>query len=291
MARFGSDRSRPGIALRSDPLPAQAATQGQWQTLSGETPINPVHVAVMNTGEVLIVAGSGNDPNQTKFQAAVWNPVSQTFQTQTLAWDMFCNGMVTLPDGRVFINGGNLQYDPFFGERKSAVFDPSTSAFTDVENMANGRWYPTVTTLGNGRIMTFSGLDDTGATNSTVEIYTVGTGWSAPSPRRLDAAPLPAHAPEHRWSRLLCGIGRGSRFFNPLTNRWTAVVDNTNHFLDRTYGTSVLLPLTPAEWIQAACDDPWRRQPINRDDRNHRSLRAHPAVAVRARRCPSGASR
>jgi hypothetical protein len=107
-------------------------------------PINPVHIALTNDGNVLIVAGSGNDANETNYQAAVWDPVAGTIATQPVAWDMFCNGMSVLPDGRVFINGGNLQYDPFFGEPRNAVFDPVTGTFTDVENMAHGRWYPTV---------------------------------------------------------------------------------------------------------------------------------------------------
>jgi hypothetical protein len=42
------------------------------------------------------------------------------------------------------------------------------------------------------------------------------------------------------------GEGRGSRFFNPATNTWTAVVANTIFTGSRSYGTSVLLPLTPA---------------------------------------------
>src|SRR4030088_809539 len=95
---------------------------------------------------------------------------------------MFCNGMVILADGRVFINSGNLQYDPFHGELRNAAYDPAIDVFTDLENMAQGRWYPTVTTLGDGRVMTFSGLTETGDTNSTVEIYTPGVGWSPEYP-------------------------------------------------------------------------------------------------------------
>ena len=87
--------------------------------------------------------------------------------------------MVVLPDGRAFINGGTLQYDPFRGQPKSSVFDPATNTFSDVQNMAHGRWYPTVTTLGDGRMMTFSGAKETGGSNKAVEIYTVGSGWSA----------------------------------------------------------------------------------------------------------------
>jgi hypothetical protein len=226
-------------------LLAQAGTQGLWRTLANQTPINPIHVALMNTGEVLIVAGSGNLATETFFQAAVWDPFSQTFQTQALAWDMFCNGMVVLHDGRVFVNGGNLQYDPFFGEPRNAVFDPATHVFTDVQNMAHGRWYPTVTTLGDGRVMTFSGLRETGGTNTTVEIYTVGSGWSPEYPAGWTPPLYPRMHLSTDGRVFYAGEGRGSRFFNPATNTWTAVVATTNFAGSRGYGTSVLLPLTP----------------------------------------------
>ena len=36
---------------------------GRWDTLPFDMPINPVHVAMMHTGKVLIVSGSGNDPD------------------------------------------------------------------------------------------------------------------------------------------------------------------------------------------------------------------------------------
>ena len=102
---------------------------GQWTTVPEPMPLNPVHVALLRTGKVLIVAGSGNVAANTNFEAAVWDPATRALAVQPLEWDMFCNGMVTLPDGRVFINGGNLRYDPFYGEPRNAVFDPVTSVF------------------------------------------------------------------------------------------------------------------------------------------------------------------
>ena len=160
-----------GIALPYSPqLGAQAGVQGRWTTLPSLMPINPVHIAMMHNGKVLIVAGSGNVVSETNYQAAVWDPESGSIVTQPVAWDMFCNGMVILPDGRVFINGGNLQYDPFLGQPKNAVLRPMTGVFTNVKNMAHGRWYPTVTVLGDGRVMTFSGLRETGGTNTAVEL-------------------------------------------------------------------------------------------------------------------------
>src|SRR3954464_12187586 len=90
-------------ALAPPTLTAQSspATQGQWTTLPGTMPINPVHLALMNNGKVLVVSGSGNVAAETNFRAAVWDPQTEALTlSQSLPWDMFCNGMVVLPDGR-----------------------------------------------------------------------------------------------------------------------------------------------------------------------------------------------
>jgi hypothetical protein len=41
----------------------QANVQGRWRTLPATMPINPVHVALLHTGKVLVVSGSGNVAN------------------------------------------------------------------------------------------------------------------------------------------------------------------------------------------------------------------------------------
>jgi chitodextrinase len=236
------------LALGSLPPGAlgQANVKGQWQTLPNVMPINPIHVALMRNGKVLIVSGSGNVANNSNFQAGLFDPQTGTVTTQAISWDMFCNGMVVLPDGRVFVNGGTLQYDPFHGELRSSIYDPATGTFTDVQNMAHGRWYPTVTVLGDGTVMTFSGLTETGGTNTAVEIYTVGSGWS----QQYGAGWTPPLYPRMHLlpdgTVFYSGSGTGSRKFNPGTKTWTGVIATTNYSGTRTYGTSVLLPLTPA---------------------------------------------
>ena len=174
-----------GLALPQ--LMAQANVQGQWTTIPNPNqpgtflpmPINPIHATLLNTGKVLVVAGSGNYPPNKNYQAAVWDPKTGTITVQTVTWDMFCNGAVALPDGRVFINGGTTQYNPFHGAANTSVFDPVNNSFTDLPRVAHGRWYPTVTTLGDGRILTFSGLNEIGITNTAVEIFTLTSGtWS-----------------------------------------------------------------------------------------------------------------
>ncbi len=225
---------------------AQANVTGQWQTLPTTIPINPVHVALMYNGQVLIVSGSGNYPVNTNWAAAIWNPGTDTITTMPVDFDMFCNGMIVLPDGRPFVIGGTLQYDPFFGSPNSSLFNPVTGLFTDGQQMADGRWYPTATVLGNGQVMVFSGLNATGGTNNTVEFYTPGAGWSQPY-----AAPWtpPLYPRMHQLPNgnvFYSGSTTGSNLFNPSTHTWTLNVANTNYSGTRTYGSSVLMPLTPA---------------------------------------------
>ena len=247
-------------------LMAQANVQGQWSTLPALMPINPVHVALLpllpkgvTVNKVLIIAGSGNCPPSqgppcpagppygpsNNSGAAIYDPAAGTFTQFTLASDFFCNGMVLLPDGRAFIDGGTLQYDPFHGLTLSSIFDPATSTITSPKNMAHGRWYPTVTTLGNGQVMTFSGLDENGNTNKAVEIYTVGSGWS---PQQLANWTPPLYP----WLHLLpsgnvfySGASPSSALYNPSTATWTLNVAKTKSGSNRVYGSSVLLPLTP----------------------------------------------
>ena len=57
---------------------AQSAAQGLWTTLPDQMPINPVHLALMNNGNVLVVSGSGNVATETNYRAAVWDPVQGT---------------------------------------------------------------------------------------------------------------------------------------------------------------------------------------------------------------------
>jgi hypothetical protein len=225
----------------------QANVQGTWHTLSPLMPVNPVHVALMHNGKILVVSGSGNYPAQTTFMVGVWDPSSNTWTAgPNQSWDMFCNGMIVLPDGRPFIVGGNLQYDPFFGWKRTSIYDPVTAKYTDMEDMAHGRWYPTTTVLGDGRVMTFSGLDENSGTNAQVEIYKVGAGWSAPVTAPWTPPLYPRMHLLPSGKVFYSGWTTQSRTFDPSTNTWSGVIATTNYGGLRSYGSSVLLPLTPA---------------------------------------------
>jgi uncharacterized membrane protein len=237
----------------------QTNLQGQWITLPNTMPINPVHVALLSNGKVLVIAGSGNcPPSQVGCPsgppygpsngsgALLLDPVSgQTISQFSLPWDMFCNGMVLLPDGRPLIAGGTLQYDPFYGQPQVATFDLLANTFSNAPNMAHGRWYPTLMTLGDGSVMTFSGLKETGGTNHAVEFYSADSGWSAEyiAPWNPDLYPRLHLLPNGKV--FYSGAQTTSKLFDLSTNTWNTSFATTNYSGLRTYGTSVLLPLTP----------------------------------------------
>jgi hypothetical protein len=201
---------------------------------------------MMHTGKILVVSGSGNDPDNKNLQAAVWDVKTLTVRTFTIAWDMFCNGMIVLPDGKPFVIGGTLKYDPFFGEPKAATFDPVTETFTDAPDMGvnQGRWYPTGTVLGDGTVLVYSGLNNTdGKTNTSVQIWT-GAAWAPAGTafKNVELYPRQHLLPDGRV--FVSGSNPDTQIYDPAAKAFKFVA-NTIFNQMRDYGTSVLLPLTP----------------------------------------------
>lgn len=225
---------------------AQPELNGKWSTLSNFSTedINPVHAALMHTGEVLFVAGSGHkrDNHEMRiFRAAVWNPEAGTLTKIPLAWDMFCNGMVVLPSGEPFVLGGTLAYsDPNgFGEPRTAVFDPIRKTFTDGPRMSGGRWYPTGTVLGNGSVLVVSGLRENGQPNPSVQ-RGMGGNWTSAGTGFYGLYPRQHLLPDGKV--FVSGEKPQSQLYNPATQTFTQVA-TTIYGQRRTYGASVLLPL------------------------------------------------
>jgi hypothetical protein len=244
------------LGAPSEKALAQAQVTGQWVTLTYPMPINPIHMGLMHTGKVLIVAGSENNPTEHKAKiskAAVWDlgggDITQGKITRTpdLTWDVFCNGWAFFPDGRCLVIGGTLQYDPFHGDPRTTVFDPLTEKFSQMQYMAHGRWYATGIVLPDGRVMAFSGYSETGAIDNQVEFYTVGSGWSSPftAPFNPKLYPWLHVLPDGRVFN--SGGSPNSNMFNPSSQTWTVNFAKTSTGLDRTYGNSVLLPLLPEQ--------------------------------------------
>ncbi len=233
---------------------------GTWTILPYQMPINPISANLLPNGKVLIVAGSENDAsNNSKgaesYRAAVWDPTGATgsgISVQELTYDVFCSGTAALPDGRSLIVGGTSDYS-FTGENRASIFNPVTGQYVQSQNMHDGRWYGTATALGDGRVMAMSGLTQSGGTSQTIEIYdlrTAGAGWGAPTSVPFSPPLYPRVALLPNGQVFYTGQGSGSGnangwMFNPATGSWTLSVATT---LNRTYGSSVLLPLLPPSY-------------------------------------------
>jgi hypothetical protein len=202
----------------------------------------------LRTGRVLIIAGSGNYPSRPALMAGEWDPNTHEIKLFTIGSDMFCNGMVTLADGRVFVVGGTDQYRPIFtGLRTTAIYDPVTRAFTPAASMKNGRWYPTVTILPDGKVMAVAGLSSTGPMNTTTEIYDPKTntwGLETETYPEVDFYPRQHLLPDGRVFE--SGFNPNTHAWDPATQRWSFVAQ-TLYGKSRVYGTSVLLPLMPGD--------------------------------------------
>ncbi|MBT2509927.1 DUF1929 domain-containing protein [Streptomyces sp. ISL-98] len=96
--------------------PAYKARYGSWHTVDipKEYRTNAIHAALLHTGKVLIIAGSGNDQkkfDEGSFDTVLWNPADDSFKLVPTPEDFFCAGHSQLPDGRLLVAGGTARYE------------------------------------------------------------------------------------------------------------------------------------------------------------------------------------
>jgi len=120
----------------------------------------------------------------------IWNPKTSTFATAATpdGANLFCAGHVHLSDGRLLAVGGHVS--DHVGLSSGHIFDPLTKQWTLTPDMAAGRWYPTATMLGNGRVLVLSGETSCAGCYAPIpEIYDPST--NAWSPLTIASLPMP----------------------------------------------------------------------------------------------------
>ncbi|WP_326630070.1 MULTISPECIES: kelch motif-containing protein [unclassified Streptomyces] len=115
--RFGSERYHAYTINK----PEYKAANGHWDFLDvpSEFRINTIHAALLHTGKVLLVAGSGNNQKNfdaKSFRSVLWDPGANTFKNIPTPKDMFCSGHTQLPDGKLLIAGGTKRYEKLEGD-------------------------------------------------------------------------------------------------------------------------------------------------------------------------------
>ena len=152
-----------------NPLPPEATT-GQWDLPVGWD-IVPLHIQLLPTRKLL--AWGKYEPNGSMGMPRLWDPASGLPGTARMVHAdtmLFCAGHTLMADGRVMVSGGHKDDDR--GLDVTNIFNPATESWTSgLPRMAKGRWYPTVTTLADGRVVTVAGRDESSAFVLIPEIW------------------------------------------------------------------------------------------------------------------------
>ncbi|MGF1534889.1 MAG: galactose oxidase-like domain-containing protein [Elainellaceae cyanobacterium] len=261
-----------------------AASKGEWTvpyTLDFGTV--GIHAALLNTGKVLMVGYEDIVENENS-AVSILDPKTgqQVSALPDPQRNKFCCGHAFLPDGRLVLASGNV------GEASAKslhTFTPSGDGgtWTDFGSMSGGvRWYPTCTTLPDGRVFILAGTaqvfttiqqstcsqDFIGGTgiprtiNKTYEIFDGNQpGDSVPVPELFEDCedslglyglyPFVFVMPD---GRLMIHGNTRTYFLDVNTNAVEPLPSRTNIKTSRTYpseGSAVLLPLLPEKDYQA----------------------------------------
>ena len=259
---------------------AAAQPSGTWS--NGPKTLNhAVHLALLHTGKVLYVAGSGyhNPSASGPYKAGIWDPKTNSQTEYTLDEDLFCAGQAVLPNGNVLFMGGTLKY-PFqtknhlwWGLDAAYEFDVRSEKFLERPSMTHGRWYPTAVVLDSGKVQVLEGYDEYGYHNLLTEIYDPDTeswtisydpntsrtycvGCSAKRCANVPGAGSPCYGGPNKGVNPVAGLyprmhlmpsglvaAVGQKIARRFWNPATGKWYGAGSGRQRSYGTSVLLPL------------------------------------------------
>jgi len=220
---------------------------GRWERVFG-LPNVAIHTTLLPDGKVLFW-GRRDDPagsmNEHAGTPHVWDPVSrssaatpQPRRADGTTVNLFCAGHAYLPDGRLLVAGGHLTDGD--GIDYAGTYDHRSNTWTPLPAMNGGRWYPTATSLADGRVLVISG---SAAAHGTIEVnadpqITDGEGW-APT---VDFVGLPLYprmhvAPDGRV--LMAGSNAMTYLLDTRGDgAWTPLAARANG--SREYGPSVM---------------------------------------------------
>jgi len=136
----------------SNTNPSDPSQVGQWSA-PFSLPTKAVHMVLFRTGEVLMW-----DAFALGHEAYLWDPVTGVFTYVPSGDNIFCAAPALLADGSAFIVGGHVDgTGGGVGIPDANRLDPVTKTWSPASSMAFPRWYPTATTLPDGRVLVVSG--------------------------------------------------------------------------------------------------------------------------------------
>ena len=165
------------------------AVGGAWEgspyPLEVDLPLQekPFHAALLPTGKVLLWR-NGQDrsyPGYPSSQVREFDSKQASLMVVPSATDNIgCSGHSFLSDGRLLVTGGPVSCNPApcRGANWAWIYDPTAQQWTKIADMPGagnspdgGRWYPTNTTLQDGRVLVASGRNGNGEVNQSLVMY------------------------------------------------------------------------------------------------------------------------
>ena len=179
-AKSGAKAVKTQAQAQTPALSTNPAVVGQWGPTIG-FPLVPVAAALLPNNEMLVwsadqdLAFGASDPDdwtQTAILNLTTGAVSEDTVTNT-DHNMFCPGVVVLPNGDVMVTGG-------LSDQQTSIYDPPTNSWSAGPPMNIGRGYQGMTLLSNQQAFTlggsWSGGLGTGA-GKLGEVWSPTGGW------------------------------------------------------------------------------------------------------------------
>jgi hypothetical protein len=266
-------RSRPGNRFATarkvrplylEPLEARTLLTGTWTLLSNLAPEKITDLMLLSDGTVMAQSGIEEQPGKNWYQLTPDNTGSYVNGTWSQLASMTSTRVYypsnVLPDGRVFVAGGEYGQ----GTNKGEVYDPVADAWTSTPNGPLGDIgdVPS-TTLPDGRVLVGYRFD--GRTN----IYDPATNTWMPGPTKDDPAD------EESWVKLADETVLNVEVFHvplaekyiPSENRWVSAGSLPVSLIEGSeLGAGLLLPDGRAFFLGANGHTALYTPPANPDD-------------------------
>ena len=158
------------------------ATDGRWLGVIPSPGLFAVHGILLSNGNVLLFSGSV-ETSELPTESFEWDPATDISTAERVPMpagvDLFCAHHVNLDDGRLLVAGGagefvGMTYVGDWGITAICIYDPSkppAERWEKIGDMREGRWYPTLVTLPDGSLVTFSGIIRGNTHAATAEIF------------------------------------------------------------------------------------------------------------------------
>lgn len=169
------------LAVLAWPGPVHAVGAGKWSTKCAWSDTvdrkTAIHMLLLRGDDAPYhsrVMWFGGQPLDV-FKGGIWGwkpPAVETCATYptsyftaisppSAGYNVFCSGHSGLADGRAFVAGGHSPVTGAFGEKKATIHTAGTleapGSWSAQSQMAAWRWYPTNTTLKDGRVLVTAG--------------------------------------------------------------------------------------------------------------------------------------